>query len=366
MVNQSYPTFWLKSHQELYSQAFLPVLFTKQIQSRIPPSLGFNCLSIQKKILKNLNQMDCFSNQSLPSNLFFVDENKKKKNNPNQKSTSNLWILKVKLKSKKKIVYQSALLKTNFFILPVFKTWIRISSNKNETLFSPEFFTFPTLIQHLIFKICEVNISDFLILLKKKKINFKPLVHFIYFDSQILVLSQSFYLLTMIKKRIRSILKLFGLEINKVLYIQNGNSFFYFWGWRFQKNRLPSFLKKNKSSWRCFITTKSLAIHKKKIKYLTKTLHQPELLILTLNKQIQKWFFDNQNCSNLNMLYDQLNYYLFKRLIKWAKRRHNNKTTKWILNRYWKKQHNRLTFYWKSKNKKVYFLLHYTFFKKFS
>lgn len=46
--------------------------------------------------------------------------------------------------------------------------------------------------------------------------------------------------------------------------------------------------------------------------------------------------------------------YLYERLMKWGQRRHSNKTTKWIFNRYWKHLNGRWTFSTSGSDDQIY------------
>lgn len=120
-----------------------------------------------------------------------------------------------------------------------------------------------------------------------------------------------------------------GLGINddqtSIRHIQEG---FDFLGWHFRKynNKLL-----------CKISKKSIQKHCRDIKHLTKTTHQPDILIGKLNSKIRGWKNYHCCCNDIWKIWGTMNHYLYKCLMKWCRRRHSNKTKKWIYFNYWKK-----------------------------
>nr|YP_010338115.1 putative reverse transcriptase/maturase [Erythrolobus coxiae]UNJ17700.1 putative reverse transcriptase/maturase [Erythrolobus coxiae] len=144
-----------------------------------------------------------------------------------------------------------------------------------------------------------------------------------------------------------------GLQITEnEINVYNIYSGFDFLGWHFKK--YPKFL--------CQISKQSLLKHKLEIKYLIKNIHNPILLINTINAKINAWMIYNCPCDNVSRVAGKMNTYLHHRLIKWAMRRHNNKTKKWIFRHYWKNINGRLVFSIQC-NAKNYFLMNYKKYK---
>lgn len=131
-----------------------------------------------------------------------------------------------------------------------------------------------------------------------------------------------------VKKVIEKFLESRGLKIsdNKTS-IQHINDGFEFLGWNFRKynNKLL-----------CKISKKSIQNHYRDVKYLTKKIHQPDILIGKLNSKIREWENYYCCCNDIWKVWGSLNHYLYKCLMKWCRRRHSNKTKKWIYLNYWK------------------------------
>ena len=141
--------------------------------------------------------------------------------------------------------------------------------------------------------------------------------------------------------------------MKKKIFIRHISEGFDFLGWNFRKYSNKIFL--------CTIAKTNLFEHCKEIKYIIKTTTKPEKLIIKLNTKIIKWLNYNSYCNSICKTQNYLNYYLYKQLIKWGKRRHSNKTLKWIIGKYWKRIKGKYTFYDSNSYKKQnLFLLHYT------
>lgn len=349
---------WLIIHQEHYNQALMPFFLTEADQFLFDHS--FSAFFIQKKILTLLNR----TKPSIGHKQYIKSISKRvtwgRRSTPTRRSaptTPTLWGKEwgygskiIKINAKK---YEQFLLNHHRFSLPLFKIWVK------RNLIKDNFFGF----QNMSFSLQETLMNNILNDLQhelqyhicldyENNLNSNPDFHTLRFNSQFLLISRNFFLLTRLKNLLKSILNNYGLNINQKSYIQNLDQGFDFLGWTFQKPM-------SSSVYSCFIASKSLIDHQQTIKYLTKTIHKPEVLILNLNKIIKNWLHYNQNCSQLKSSYDKLNYYLFHRLIKWGKRRHSNKTARWIIKRYWKKRNTKFTFYFRSCDNKEYFLTRY-------
>jgi len=101
-----------------------------------------------------------------------------------------------------------------------------------------------------------------------------------------------------------------------------------FLGWIFRKYPNGALL--------CKMSNKSIIKHRKKIKYLTKTIHQTELLISKLKPTIRGCLNYHYYANEIGNVWSSMNTYLYERLMKWGLRRHSNKTNKWIFYKYWK------------------------------
>ena len=157
-----------------------------------------------------------------------------------------------------------------------------------------------------------------------------------------------------VKKEIQNFLAVRGLKINEektsIRHISNG---FDFLGWHFRKYNGTLLITISKSS---------ISKHKKEIKYLTKTIHKPDVMIPKLNAKIRGWMNYNCCCNDIWDVWSELNQYLYICLLKWGARRHGSKTQKWIFNKYWKHTNGRWTFSvttGRGRDEKVYTLIPY-------
>ena len=154
-----------------------------------------------------------------------------------------------------------------------------------------------------------------------------------------------------VKKAINEFLAPRGLRISEtktsIRHITQG---FDFLGWNFRKYANDTLL--------CKISNKSTIKHRKEIKYLTKTVHSPELLISKLNAKIRGWMNYHHCANDIWNVWSEMNHYLYGRLKKWGHRRHGRKTGKWVFNKYWKHLNGRWAFIGTSKDK-TYTLAHY-------
>jgi RNA-directed DNA polymerase len=143
--------------------------------------------------------------------------------------------------------------------------------------------------------------------------------------------------LEQVKLAINAFLTARGLKINEKTSIRHLSEGFDFLGW--------SFFKYDTGTLLCKISKKSISKHRKEIKYLTKTTHEPEILIPKLNAKIRGWMNYHHCCNGICKVSGSMNKYLYQRLMKWGCRRHSNKTNKWIFNNYWKNINGRMTFH---------------------
>jgi RNA-directed DNA polymerase len=141
-----------------------------------------------------------------------------------------------------------------------------------------------------------------------------------------------------VKESINKFLEPRGLRINEektsIRHISEG---FDFLGWHFRKYSNEVLL--------CKISKDSLSKHRKEIKYIMETVHDPRILISQLNSKITGWMNYHHCCNDIWKVWGSMSKYLYERLMRWGKKRHNNKTTKWVFNKYWKRIKGRWTFY---------------------
>ena len=157
-----------------------------------------------------------------------------------------------------------------------------------------------------------------------------------------------------VKKEIQNFLAVRGLKINeKKTSIRHISDGFDFLGWHFRKYNGALLITISKSS---------ISKHKKEIKYLTKTIHKPDVMIPKINEKIRGWMNYNRCCNDIWDVWSELNQYLYICLLKWGVRRHGSKTRKWIFNKYWKHTNGRWTFSvttGRGRDEKVYTLIPY-------
>lgn len=168
-----------------------------------------------------------------------------------------------------------------------------------------------------------------------KKVRKSTCVKLVRYADDFIVTGRSKRQLVRVKIAIGEFLKSRGLRINddktSMCHINEG---FEFLGWNFRKynNKLL-----------CKISKKSIQSHCRDIKYLTKTTHQPDILIGKLNSKIMGWENYHCCCNDIWKVWGTMNHYLYKCLMKWCRRRHSNKTRKWIYQNYWKDRKSRKT-----------------------
>jgi RNA-directed DNA polymerase len=162
-------------------------------------------------------------------------------------------------------------------------------------------------------------------------------INIVRYNNDLIVLGRSKSQLEAIKKSINYFLAPTGFRIiEEKTLICHINEGFDFLGWTFRKFSNRQLL--------CNISKKSIIKHRKEIKYITKTIHQPEILISKLNSQIRGWLNYYQCANGIWKVWKSMNQYLYERLLKWGLKHHGNKTTKWVFNKYWKHINNRWTF----------------------
>lgn len=184
-----------------------------------------------------------------------------------------------------------------------------------------------------------------------KKVRKRTCIKLVRYADDFIVTGRSRRQLERVKKAIGEFLEPRGLKINDKTSIRHINEGFDFLGWNFRKYN---------NTFLCKISKKSLSNHRKEIKYLTKTIHCPEQLIIKLNSKIRGWMNYHRCCNGIWKEWGHMNKYTFERLMKWGRRRHSNKSKKWIFNKYWKRVNKRWTFTI-TLNDITYTLMHYDF-----
>ena len=177
-------------------------------------------------------------------------------------------------------------------------------------------------------------------------------INVVRYADDFLVTGRSKRQLERVKKAINAFLMIRGLRISdektSIRHITVG---FDFLGWNFRKYANGALL--------CKISKSSISRHRKQIKYLIKATHKPEILIPKLNDKIRGWMNYHHCCNGIWDVWATLNVYLYNRLMKWGRRRHGNKTSKWVFNRYWQHIKKRWNFCVTTTDKKLHTLTHY-------
>lgn len=177
-------------------------------------------------------------------------------------------------------------------------------------------------------------------------------IHIVRYADDFIVTGRSKRQLERALQHINEFLAPRGLKVNEdktsIRHISEG---FDFLGWHFRKYPNGALL--------CTISQTSLKTHCKEIKPLIKKVQAPEIMVPQLNSKIRGWMNYHQ-CTNL--LWDNWKFmdkYIYECLIKWGRRRHENKTDKWVFKKYWKHINGRWTFTGTTNKGSTYTLIHY-------
>lgn len=173
----------------------------------------------------------------------------------------------------------------------------------------------------------------------EKKISFNKLIStkeselysgpIIYYNGLILIPHKN---LTDLNTGYKSIFKFIdsrGLVIKKNrIWVINLNEGFNFLGW---------FLKKEKKKITIKISYQNIRSHKLEIKkFLKSSRFLPiDKVITRLNMKIIQWQAYYAYTQNLPRTWSEMNHYLFWRIWRWCKKRHKNKGSKWLYQKYW-------------------------------
>lgn len=262
------------------------------------------------------------------------------------KPTSPEWILEADIEKCFDNINHSWLLENTQMETKVLKSWLKAgyleNSQFNDTVqrslqggvISPTFMnhTLNGLEDHLskTFK------PGYGISSTGKKVSKSTCIKIVRYADDFIVTGRSKRQLKFVKLAIAEFLKIRGLKINddktSIRHISEG---FDFLGWNFRKynNKLL-----------CKISKQSIQNHRKEIKHLIKTVHQPDILIGKLNSKIIGWGNYHRCCNDVSKVWRSMNNYLYHCLMKWCLRRHSNKTRKWIYLNYWQNRKSGKTF----------------------
>lgn len=158
--------------------------------------------------------------------------------------------------------------------------------------------------------------------------NNKMKIHFIRYADDWIITANNKEVLLEIKIIIENFLKERGLELSrektKLTHINTG---FDFLGWNFRKYKNKLLIKPSK---------KSFEEIKSKIRNIFKTFQTitQENLIKLLNPIIVGWCNYHKKVV-AKKTFSKLDNYIFNLLMQWTKRRHPNKSSSWIVKKYW-------------------------------
>ena len=180
----------------------------------------------------------------------------------------------------------------------------------------------------------EHEIARHYFLTKKGKISYHSRnnpnqIHLVRYADDFVVTANNRETLEQIADVISSFLESRGLELSRektaITYISEG---FDFLGWNFRKYDGRLIIKPSGKSLNIVTKKISEIIHK------NRTVKQ-EYLIYQMNQVLKGWCNYHQPvCAK--QIFEKLNFRIFAMTWKWAKRRHPNKSSKWIKKRYWK------------------------------
>lgn len=280
-----------------------------------------------------------------------------------EKPSSPSWILNIEIEKDFDKIHHHWLIENTPMEIKTLKSWLKVGSIESFAFFPTEKDTQSGIISTLENSTL-AGLEDFIkkwikqssrINKNSKKVKQTTCFNLIRYANNMIVIGPRQQQLERVKKAIEKFLKPRGLKINQdKTTIRHINDGFDFLGWNFRK------YKKNNNKFLCTISKKSLSNHRKEIKYLTKTIHSPEHLVIQLNSTIRSWMNSHRCCNGIWKEWGHMNKYIFERLMKWGQKRHGNKTRKWVFNKYWKRINKRWTFVIFSK-KTSYMLMHYDF-----
>lgn len=155
-----------------------------------------------------------------------------------------------------------------------------------------------------------------------------------------------------LRKLINDFLSFRGLSLQKdFFYIKSIYEGFDFLGWYF--------LKKFQTNLLTLSHSESVKKYKSKLKLIVKNnIAQSSIdLVLCLNQEISDWLFNFGFLVYFDNTCLGIDFYLYKLLWKWAKRRHSRRPNTWIYSKYWKFINGRWNFFvFDSKNGRCIFL----------
>lgn len=168
-----------------------------------------------------------------------------------------------------------------------------------------------------------------------QKNNFSKSNHIsiIFYNNLILVPSPSSNHIILLYRYIFKFLKNRGLSIKKNrIWVLNLKKGFNFLGFFFKKQK--------NNNINITISRQNIQSHKIELKKFLKLNRALSIdkVIYRLNRKIYNWQLYYSYASNLKKTWSEMNYYLFWRIWQWSKKKHKNKGSKWIYQRYWSRK----------------------------
>lgn len=157
----------------------------------------------------------------------------------------------------------------------------------------------------------------------------------IYYNNLIIIPSPHLTYLNIRYKSIFEFINSHGLIIQKNrIWVLNLNQGFNFLGW---------FIKKSNKHIIFQISYQNIRSHKLEIKKFLKSSRYLSIdkVINQLNKKIINWQSYYAYTPTLSKIWSEMNYYLFWRIWRWCKKRHKNKGSKWLYQKYWRCSRNK-------------------------